>query len=244
MKPIREANGTYPINLDAVVREILQNTSGDDTVETRFCSLGSIEGALFRKENSRNWGIAISTDIKSIGRRNFTWAHEIGHFVGHRGIADSFIDSERELHEFSEESIEGEANEFAAQLLMPQDIVRPFAKGTFTIESLDDLTDKLAVSRQAAGRRWIEVTEKLSAFVVSRDGLVIWGRASDAAFKQGIYFKSGMELPLRSVSANHFTTNAISGENDRGIWHQEFGCKECACATSKSGHVYTCLEFK
>jgi Zn-dependent peptidase ImmA (M78 family) len=60
-------------------------------------------------------------------RRRFTAAHELGHAVLHIGTMSSFQpDTQAALFEADEpkDPIEREANQFAAELLMPEEIVR------------------------------------------------------------------------------------------------------------------------
>jgi hypothetical protein len=61
---------------------------------------------------------------RSPGRRRFTIAHEVGHFVLHAGrsqAADSSYCRGSDLEQ--RDSIEGEANRFAAALLMPDQLL-------------------------------------------------------------------------------------------------------------------------
>lgn len=62
---------------------------------------------------------------RPIGHQNFTLAHEIGHWFLHKG--QSISDDEKTLGYYSADSIEGEANEFARELLYPEAyLVRDF----------------------------------------------------------------------------------------------------------------------
>lgn len=82
-------------------------------------------GAL-TKANSGQWYIIINT-IENIGRRNFTIAHELGHyFLEHLLQGNSFYCSDDAIAEESQTTspIEHEANHFASCLLMPEEKVR------------------------------------------------------------------------------------------------------------------------
>ena len=60
---------------------------------------------------------------RSLGHQNFTLAHEIGHWFLHKGI--SLSDDDTLLH--SSDSIEKEANDFAKELLYPENhLVRDY----------------------------------------------------------------------------------------------------------------------
>ena len=68
--------------------------------------------------------ICVNKGIANIGRKNFTLAHELGHFVlEHHLHTPSFICSESDIAEEGEAStsIEKEANYFASCFLLPRD---------------------------------------------------------------------------------------------------------------------------
>lgn len=56
---------------------------------------------------------------RPIGHQNFTLAHELGHWFLHRGQNISDIDCNLNI----QESIEGEANNFASELLYPEKLI-------------------------------------------------------------------------------------------------------------------------
>jgi hypothetical protein len=126
---------------------------------------------------------------------------------------------------------------------MPPDIVRPFTGAPFTTDRLREMSETLAVSKQAAGLRWVNVSQGLVGFVVARDGFVVWGRASDAAYKRGVFFRSGSELPVISAANDiHGGATRYTKEHEAGAWHQQLLCREDVYVTS-TGYAYTCLEY-
>jgi len=96
-------------------------------------------------------------------RQNFTVAHELGHLRLHP--ADSFVD--RNLSFYFRDSRSGqaidrreiEANQFAADLLMPEKYVRPYLHGKNVDlgdeELLESIARKFQVSTQALSFRLI-----------------------------------------------------------------------------------------
>ena len=86
-----------------------------------------------------------------VGRRRFTIAHELGHYVERVDVSDdddfSFVDERRsgryDLHEFY-------ADEFAGALLMPED---DFLKMQKEGKSLIDMAARFGVSLDAARKR-------------------------------------------------------------------------------------------
>lgn len=89
-------------------------------------------------------------------RQRFTIAHEIGHFLLHKPegvhVDKSFSVAFRNLRSSSgEESQEIEANQFAAELLMPSTIIeKKYTKGvSISDKDVETLADFFQVSQQA-----------------------------------------------------------------------------------------------
>lgn len=84
-------------------------------------------------------------DDKHLHRKRFTVAHEIGHLVlGH--TQKNYEHTERSLEET-------EANQFAAELLMPLEILKEDLR---TIKNVKELAKKYIVSEEAMWRRLME----------------------------------------------------------------------------------------
>ena len=80
-------------------------------------------GFALKRDND----IVIFTNTSSrLSREIFTLAHELGHVILHLDNAASFIDNSVTTSGRTTDSIEQEANYFAASLLMPDDEVRKF----------------------------------------------------------------------------------------------------------------------
>ena len=91
-------------------------------------------------------------------RQRFTIAHELGHFVLHHSDDGLFIDKgytvvKREKRPRGSDLREVEANQFAAALLMPADLLeQELARTSFdlaTEQALDELATRFEVSRTA-----------------------------------------------------------------------------------------------
>ena len=254
MKPIREANAiiklwrehgpnTYPIDLSLVLNEIVLKRT-DDHVSVVTESFESFEGALIRHPDG--WRILINDGIKVRARKNFTLAHEIAHFIGHRTLQSEFKCGPKELHDFDGEGLEVEANTFAAHLLMPPDCIRKYDERPFTAEHLLDLSEHLGVSKQAAGLRWVGLSARKIAFVVSRDGFICWGRASATAFAAGIFFRKDEPLlpALMSSNATDVRSEPQCFSHDPGAVHPFLACRESIHSTAIGDYIYTCLEYR
>jgi len=101
---------------------------------------------------------------------------------------------------------------------MPLDDYRMQVAGLeMTRSLLSHITDRYGVSLLAAVRKWIEFTDRRAAMVVATDGFALWGRASKAAFQSGVFIRSGMEIPDRSVAA--LGPNLLQSGNDCAVAH-------------------------
>ena len=73
--------------------------------------------------------IIINSNIDNVGRKNFTIAHELGHyFLNHQLKSSMHIDTAINEECSSKDPIEYEADYFATCLLMPEDKITPAVK--------------------------------------------------------------------------------------------------------------------
>lgn len=113
----------------------------------------SVSGVLRRDDLGGESGYLILVRESDPPRRQrFTIAHELGHFVLHRASADrpGGIEDD-EFYRALSGPLEREANDFAAEVLMPMNLVRQLQQAGHV--ALDDLATRLGVSRQALAIR-------------------------------------------------------------------------------------------
>jgi len=252
--PIKEANritrlwrdhgpNTYPIDLSLVVEHIINPTLDNERLHLIYSEFDTFEGMLKTKDE-KNWGAFINEKISYKGRKNFTAAHEIFHFLAHREIVKEFRCGALNLADYVEDRLEVEANEFASQLLLPPDKIRPHVNGEFTYDVVKSIADDLGASVSSVAYKWLSLTSKPVAFFQSRDGFVSQGYASTPAYDRGIYFKSGKEIPENSVThKSHNATNHTGSNFDPGLWHPVLGGYEDVYQTSFEDFTYTFLRF-
>ena len=102
----------------------------------------------------RKWdgSYVIMTNAKhSIVRRRFTVAHEIAHFALHRDLIGDGIADDALYRSSLGGSIERQANNYAANLLMPWHLINSeFEKGA---NSIEELAERFRVSKAAMSIR-------------------------------------------------------------------------------------------
>ena len=142
---------------------------------------------LVRPQDATRAGIMIAAG-QSPGRRRFSLAHELGHFhiPSHRhvgvpidgiGLAYSCADAALRARERDARRIEWEANDFAAELLMPFRLFsRDVDRREVTFRTVSELAapDMYDISRTAAAWRVVETTRDACALVVSVEGQIDW----------------------------------------------------------------------
>lgn len=186
----------YPLNLAAVIEQFAPIHAPGLNVEIIHRPLNSIEGALLRSSNGNSFTILVNRDIGSKGRANFTLAHEFGHLLLHRALRAEFWCASGQVLGLTKEIVETEANRFASQLMLPNNFVRAEAdKSDLALDAIKELASQTGASLSATALALVAMSSKPIGFVVVRDGFVQWGRASDSAFKAGLFFKSGTAVP-------------------------------------------------
>lgn len=119
------------------------------------------------------------------GRQRFSIAHELGHYhiPTHKDLETGWCgDADMTAGAHGGRPYEWEANDFAAELLMPRHLFSSDAKGRDpTFREIGELADPgmYDVSRTAAALRYLDVTREACALVCARDGTIEWVAKSE-----------------------------------------------------------------
>jgi hypothetical protein len=152
-------------------------------LEVREVAADGFEGALIRARDLPLGAIVLRDSIRETGRKNFTIAHEIGHFIlpghEHASIACTASEVGNWPEDSTQKELEREANEFAAELLMPGELVAVVARGaTPSLAIIERVASEFGVSLSAAAWRYCDVTDEKCAVVWSTDSVVQWVKRS------------------------------------------------------------------
>ncbi|MCE2423070.1 MAG: ImmA/IrrE family metallo-endopeptidase [Gemmatimonadetes bacterium] len=167
------SDGARACDLDGIL-------AGDDieVVESEVREPG-YTACLVRPVPDLPAGIMLAPD-QSRGRRRFSVAHELGHYhiPTHQGIATGWCgDADMTAGAHGGNVREQEANDFAAELLMPRHLFSQDARGRDpNFREIGELAqrDMYDVSRTAAALRYVEVTQSACSLVCARDGIIEW----------------------------------------------------------------------
>ncbi len=222
----------FPVDIPMIAKEYSSTKWPDDPIiSVKGDNLPKFDGALFKAPaGKKGWGIIYNNAMGSLGRINFTLAHEFGHYLLHRlAYPDGFYCSQEQVAWDSEHGqIEHQANVFAANFLMPLDDFRRQIpeRAKVDLDMISHCADRYRVSLIAAILRWLHYTSKRAILVVSRDGYVLWARSSEPAHKTGAYFRTSagpIEIPEASLAARQdLIVDGRRGiEHGAGVWLRE-----------------------
>jgi hypothetical protein len=223
----------FPVDVALVAKEYSAQRYPDDPVSRVVGrSLRGLDGSLYRAPTGKKgWGIFYNSAIASEGRINFTLGHEFGHYLIHRlAYPDGIQCGEQDVGRWDSEyaRIEHEANVFSAALLMPlDDFRRQIPEGdNVDLDMISHCADRYRVSLIAAVLRWLQYTARRAVLVISRDGFILWSRASKPALRTGAFFRtsgSPIAIPADSLAGRQdMIVDGRSGvELPAGIWFAE-----------------------
>lgn len=189
-----------------------------------------IEGADGRILMNEDSGIiTINSKISIPTKKRFILAHELGHFELHRNKQKGFNDTDETLnhwyhHSYSTEEIE--ANEFAAEYLMPSDIFRHECEGkSFNHEVIGYLANRFQVSKTAAILKFVKTNNgNHPVFVVCcQNNKMKWFKRSDDFYHYSL-FDSNLEPPTGTVAYEVFQKGIgyYGEEGTQQIWKSDW----------------------
>jgi len=169
-----------------------------------------MEGADGRIVMGENGGVVtINSQISIPAKKRFVLAHELGHFELHRTKSRIFNDDDDTLNRWYEKnssSEETEANEFAAEFLMPSDIFYGECKGKkFSPVVIENLATRFQVSKTAAILRFVKQGNHPICVVYCKDNRMKWWKKSED-FRYFLNFNYNQKPPANSVAYEIFTT--------------------------------------
>lgn len=150
------------------------------TIAWRIGRLRIEEGGLDSAEGrivvpSSKGGIIRVKAGLSLGRKRFTIAHEIGHYVLHPRQGLEKTDTTANFVIWKNVGEEAEANIFAAELLMPETLFKPRCVGPLpSLAVLDALARDFGTSLLAAAFQYVTYTNEQVALVVSHGKQIKW----------------------------------------------------------------------
>jgi hypothetical protein len=166
-------------------------------LELNEVEVDGFDGALIRAEGASFGAIAVRRGILEDGRKNFTIAHEIGHYVlpGHDKCDEVCLDTDVGNWSDVGKQLEREADEFAAELLIPTSYARHrFSETTPSLQTISGVATDCRASLSAMAWRYCDLAPYACAIVWSKESRIAWSRASgefDFFIEWGKYLEKG-----------------------------------------------------
>lgn len=162
----------------------LEQILADDEIELTSSDFGHPGYAACLVRTEGGCGIVLPNG-QTGGRRRFSIGHELGHYhiPTHSTVSGFCTEADLRAAEGDSRLREWEANDFAAELLMPRRLFAADADAReVSVASAIELasTSYYNVSVMAAARRIVDTTRHAAAIVVSAYGRVEWSRRSEA----------------------------------------------------------------
>lgn len=195
--------------------------------------------------------ILVNTCSKNVGRINFTKAHELGHFyLNHKGTV--FQCTTTDMSSFAKKPQEIEANQFAREFLLPEQMVKPICiTAPFDFVTINTISNQFLVSKIAAAFRILDFHLDNYAFVSTRNGAIIHAGMSTNLVGKIKLRKIGATIDGRSFANAVLNSNMqMNGYStvDSSVWiaknhsTSKISLKEYSKANKSVGTVMTLLK--
>ncbi len=163
--------------------------------------------------------ITVPADEKYAGRTRFSIAHELGHFTLHRQNSSFFLCTQQDLYRGWNVVVEREANEFAAELLLPSFMVKTEIKREVpSLEMAKGLASRFSSSLMPAVFKFIENTPHGAAGILYSKDKVMYVSKSKVFEENYLRVEYG-DLDKNSV-AFHLAANGKT-QKDKSKVHAE-----------------------
>lgn len=141
------------------------------------------DGVLRRSKTQQKGIIGVNARIGEASRKRFTMAHEIAHFVipYHRELQSPCETGNIDAFSRTLVRPELEANEFAAELLLPEkQVATRFTLDNPSLATISAVAGEFESSLSATAWRFLELTREACAIVWSVSGKSVWYRTNEA----------------------------------------------------------------
>ncbi len=171
-----EPSLSYPVPIEKLAAAL-------DIKEIAVLETAGFEGSLLIDKYRTAGIILVNKDARG-GRRRFTIGHELGHFLipTHKPVkGDALLCSRDDMRLWSTAEqntyarMEVEANKFAALMLMPPPLLRPYLarKGDPDLKHVLALHEDFDVSKDSAARAYAQYHDEPIALAVVHEGKIL-----------------------------------------------------------------------
>lgn len=170
--------------------------------------------------------ITINSDIQFETKKRFAAAHELGHYEMHRDIKPIFSDTEEDLMNWYKAGPhEMEANEFAAEFLMPSELFyKECERKKFEPKVIEHLANRFQVSKTAAILKFVKRGNHPVFIMYCKDNKMKWWKKSEGFYHFCPFFEYNFPPPTGSVAYEVFTSKKAyyGDESKQDIWKSDW----------------------
>lgn len=221
---------------EQVARKVLWDCGLNDPTDIELSDIIFGRGAFYQEKPMKGkegeivtFGgqsiITLNSNILFDGKKRFAAAHELGHYEMHRNLTPLIVDSEEDLLSWYKGGTqEIEANEFAAEFLMPSDIFYKECCGKrFSPKVIDELSSRFKISKTATILRFIKRGNHPICVVCCENNKMKWWKTS-GDFRHFLLFDSKIHPPTGSVAYELFTSGKFYKEDEsaQDIWKSDW----------------------
>lgn len=141
-----------------------------------------LEGCEGRIIGHRNRAIITVDERATVSRKRFSAAHELGHWMKHRGKVALVCNNEQLICKWEGRDRESVANRYAAELLLPHYLFQPLVKDKpLTFETVRKLAEQFDTSITATAMRLVQLTDRPAALICASEHGRAWFELSPSA---------------------------------------------------------------
>jgi Zn-dependent peptidase ImmA (M78 family) len=215
----------------AVAQQLMQECGIDDPTELPLDLVVSGRGATLIEKSLENsegrivFGkdraiITVNSNITYEGKKRFVIAHELGHYEMHRDHIQMHHDTDATLEYFKNGNQETEANEFASELLMPEELFKKECEGKkFSPNLLRELSIRFKTSLTSVAYKYFELgSQPICLFYSHNNQVKYWKRPDE--YPYFIIDRTKLSPPDDSVATEFFDKEKIYKKKDskQPIW--------------------------
>jgi hypothetical protein len=240
----------FPVDVRTLALEVTKQKFAEPVGIIKPHGIDGIDGMLSKRKKHKDWCISYDEKVVVPGRINFTLAHELGHYLVHRTLRDTFQCGQKELMDYdSLESrrLEAQANTFASYLLMPRNDFDVQIRGQeISFELFGHCAERYQTSLTATILKWLEFTEETAMLVVAdHDEFICWSFCSHSARRVGIYKAPGEIVPASALE--YLKMNPCSSRSSRrasaGTWHSTEEAIESVIVSDQFAQLIFLIRF-
>jgi hypothetical protein len=163
----------------------LQEILPEIGLQLHYRKATSYEGALLRMKGIPRGYIVLSSEVQEVRRQHFTLGHEIGHYLlpDQQDLSQPCGKTQIESWDEALLKPERDANQFAAEILMPRSILQPFLRESPRFILVEQVAQACETSLTASAYRLCELSSFRIAMVWSQGLRVRWYKPSQEFFR-------------------------------------------------------------